>query len=146
MKHILNSVLMLITEILKEGMTKSLNQDKLENTYSVLRQKEGNNNNLSVAEVNNIMTKIMVTKIVQSSSFSNCEPVQDEIMQVDADFEPDLSIEHAEPSCNKIDDVYFDSHICANCFLEDVFDNFASINFELVSMRYFIGYVAFKVV
>lgn len=67
-------------------------------------------------------------------------------MQVDTDFELDLSIEHKEASCNKIDDVVFDSRIYAHCFLEDVFDNSASINFELVSMGYFVGYVAFKVI
>ena len=73
-------------------MTKSLNQDKLERTFSVLRQKGGNNSNPSVAEVNNIITKIMVTRMVQSNSSSNCELVEDEITQVNAIFEPDLSI------------------------------------------------------
>ena len=131
MKLTLNTVLMITTEILKEGsdvyflMTKLLNKNKLENTFSVLRHKGGNNNNPSVSEVNNIMANIMMTEIVQSSSSSNWELVQDKIMQVDVDF---------------------DSHIYANCFLENVFDNSASINLEIVKIRYLLGNVAFKVV
>ena len=111
---------MLITEILKEGsdvyFLMTLDQDKLEKSFSVLHQIGNNNNNPSVVEVNNIMAKIMVTKIVQSSSSSNCELVPGAIMQVDADFEPDLYIEHKEPSCNKIDGDDFDSHVYANFF------------------------------
>ena len=63
----------------------------------------------------------MVTTIIQSSSSRNCELAQDGIILVDADFEPDLSIEHKEPSCNKIDDVDFDSHIYANLFFGSLF-------------------------
>ena len=102
-----------------------------------MRPKGGNNNNNnpSVAEVNNIMAKIIVTKIVQPSSSSRCDLVQDEIIQVDADFEPDLSTGRKEPSCNKINDVDFDSHIYEKIFLEDIFDNSAPINFELVSFK-----------
>lgn len=76
MKLTLNSVLFLVDELLVDEniffiMTKSFNQDKLENTFAILRQKGGNNNNPSVAELNGILAKLIVAKIVQSSFSSN---------------------------------------------------------------------------
>lgn len=70
MKLTLNSVLFLVDENIFFIMTKSCNQDKLENTFAILRQKGGNNNNPSVAELNGILAKLIVAKIVQSSSIN----------------------------------------------------------------------------
>lgn len=159
MKLTLKSVLLITDEILDETtdkffvMTKSFNQDKLENTFAVLRQKGGNNSNPSVAELNNILARLMSTKIVQSSTSSNCEPTQDSFIQIISNTAPDetfsstisnKSFEDAkEEQLNGID---FHDEKYADYFLEDSFCNRAEINLELVSIRYFVGYVAYKIV
>lgn len=130
-------------------LTKRLNQDALENLFAVIRQKGGNNQNPSLYEFNIIIAKVMATNIIQSSSLSNCEEDNDSMLNIiRCDENVSLSISAAQ------NDQQYDKKLPDFDILEKYPDFFVGDHFEnediemkidLVSMRYFIGYVAFKV-
>lgn len=89
----------------------------------------------------------MSTKILQLSSSSNCHIEDEEFLELtEAISTNDLPVNEI---FNVVEnqqqtDIDFDSEIFSDMFLEDVFENSSAINLELTSIRYFVGFVGYK--
>lgn len=124
-------------------MTKRLNQDPLENLFSIVRQKGGNNNNPTMAELNTILARVMSLHIVQSTSVSNCEVDEDYMLTVDMDSETIINSKTQENEQN-LTKINFEADELTLYFPENGFEC-QDIPVDITSMRYFVGYVAFKI-
>lgn len=63
-------------------MTRRLNQDKLENLFSLIRSKGGNNYYPTVTQFRAAFKTVAVQKLLNSSAKSNCEPDPDDIIEI----------------------------------------------------------------
>ncbi|XP_037929646.1 uncharacterized protein LOC119664178, partial [Teleopsis dalmanni] len=150
-KITLNALLQLTEEVFAKDndiyfvMTNYLCQDRLENTFSILRQKGGYNKHPSVSEVNQILAKVMTRKIIVASPDGNCEIVEDD-HTFDAVMDG-ISNTNTISCITEEDDSEID---CSETLIENCIVSYSSTDFditetELPSFRYFLGYIAFKV-
>ena len=114
-------------------LTNRLNQDALENLFAQVRYKGGNNKNPSLLQFNNILSHIVSSKLQFKSVFSNCETDDASFLLGEFNDEPTNTInpidisEPIEPLCE------IGQSITITTTLEEN------------SMKYFVGYVVFKV-
>lgn len=129
-------------------LTKRLNQDLVENLFSQVRAKGGNNRKPSLYEINFLLAKIISSNLFQFSKTSNCEEDNEPMLEIN------IQEEHTYEKVTNL--VYADSDIDIQNMLREIDSNhyqifeeevISNLNIatELPSMRYFIGYVLFKV-
>lgn len=93
------------------------------------------------------MAKIMSMNLYQFNNFSNCEEDNDQMLELDfgachnVDLE-NISYPSQENNLTPVNDI---KSTYPDYFIEETFDN-VDFKIELTSMRYFVGYVAFKVI
>lgn len=134
-------------------LTKRLNQDVVENLFSLLRAKGGNNKNPSVHEINMLLAKILSMNLFQYSPSGNC--INDEETMIHINFD---SFDRQNDFCsNGYDDFTLnDTNDREILQIEnmDSFENHEDLivenvlqegEVELNAMRYFCGYIAHKI-
>lgn len=131
-------------------LTSRFNQDPIENLFAQIRGANGHNKNPSVFEFNHNIAKITAIKILsQFSKVSNCEEDLDESLKPLSDM---AEIIQQEINCVPIGICEVPATDEFEFVMEDVSDisdNFLSLDvlsLTDVSMRYFVGYVAYKMV
>ncbi|XP_037928665.1 uncharacterized protein LOC119663067 [Teleopsis dalmanni] len=152
-KITLNGVVQLAEEIFRSNseiffiMTNFLCQDKLENTFSILRQRGGYNKNPSVSEINYMLAKVITRKILLSTTVGNCETVEDDnVFQsvVDEEISPSnevsLIVHETNDNSGNQDEISIQ-----NTVMSYISENHDVLDSELPSLRYFLGYVASRV-
>lgn len=130
-------------------MTRLVTQDKLENYFSILRQKGGYNRNPSVSEVNTIIARTMTRKLLSSSPAGNCEVLEDDnsfeaTVESFAVVDLQASRESRPPNATDLETSITEDTEFDCCILESPLDHQIPQN-ELASLRYFVGYVAFRI-
>lgn len=151
MKLTLNAVIQLCDELFAEEeghvkflTTRKLNQDKLENTFSIVRQKGGYNRNPSVAELNSIFAKIMTSKLIRSSINTNCEFDDDQVTLETAIELATQELLHGKQDSDVKADFYSEKENFEDCCLTFQASNEMPI-IEEASVRYVAGFVAHKI-
>lgn len=135
-------------------LTTRLNQDPIENLFSQIRAANGHNKNPSVYEFNHNIAKLTTIKILtQFSNCANCEEDSDESLKLPTDV---AELIEEETNCVPIgisevpgtNEYVFDMED-----ISDISDNFINLdiddipaNFTDASIRYFVGYVACKII
>ena len=128
-------------------LTSRLNQDVIENLFSLIRSHGGNNSNPSVYEVNYTIAKIMTMRIIFATRNSNCDNDDDEFVNVNWSeiFESERS-ENAKDSDRE--NVQFEErseilNVSESDDCEDL-QTSASVSLEKISERYYAGFVLSK--
>lgn len=156
-EHTLRATLLLWEDIseFNEGidflLTKRLNQDVVENLFSLLRAKGGNNKNPSVFEINMLLAKILSINLLQYSPSGNC--MNDDENMIHINFNSiDGQNEQTDLASNGNNDMISnDTSNIENTDISQIYehliieDEFQEGEIELNAMRYFCGYVAYKI-
>lgn len=148
MVQTINGVL-LLSEDISDGLfgkveyllTKRTHQDILENLFSIIRSKGGNNKNPSVYEFNVLMSKILSSNLIAFSPHSNCDDDDVEFLNLDtSQTQPHTSRTFLLPEARE--ETVFDNTLFEKVINEIKITN--GISLETTAMRYFTGYLAFK--
>lgn len=125
-------------------LTSKLQTDAIENLFSQIRSRGGNNFNPSVFEFNFIVAKIMTNRLICNSSSLNYQPDNCKYLIESQDITPcqeNIEID-SEPSNSNF--TYSEEDFNEIAFV----DQFTNENhkIDLPSVRYFVGYVIYKLI
>lgn len=147
----IRGILLLLDSIEEENtktdfiLTSRLNQDPLENFFSIIRQSGGNNHNPSVHEFSKTISKLMTMKFLDNSPSANCENDNDELlMSTISTYSPnesDGNNEENNSNTNAIAKTFNDELDLVIMATEQNYDE----SLDDASIRYFTGYVAHKI-
>lgn len=154
--HTINAILTLGDDIFNNEdlgvnfiLTSRFNQDPIENLFGLVRSKGGNNKNPSVHIFGFIICKILSMKFLNSSNLTNCEPDEDEFLR-------DHTISFGNLDVTENVSIIYEANEVSECTqafeedqeMQDIIDgHILQTDFVLTdaSMRYFFGYIAWKV-
>lgn len=163
LEQTLRATLMMAEQMFNENegidfvLTKRLNQDIIENLFSQIRAKGGNTKNPSVHELNFLISKIMTTNLYCFSKFANCSNDEEQMISLtslmteadnNSEFHNEEVVIEKDVQLNeKFDDNYIEAiyETMENDLMLDEIGSGSYVSTEVTSMRYFVGYVAFKV-
>lgn len=145
LEQTLNGVILLSEDIANGSfpeadylLTKKIHQDVLENLFSVIRIKGGNNKNPSVYEFNVILSKILSSNLITFTPLGNCDDDDVEFLRLNA-FETESTDTAQNMECKEFScDESLQEHVITT-ILEQ-----AHVSLETTAMRYFAGYLAHK--
>lgn len=143
LKQSIYSVLLLWEDLKRDGykflLTRRLHQDPLENFFSIIRRRSGNNVNPTAKSFRQSVQWNMLMKLLQKADHSNCEEDEDEILEIES--------VTAEMECNDadVDTAIVGSKRSSSIQLEDVCESNNVVKLEECATVYFAGYVVHKV-
>lgn len=141
-------------------LTNRLNQDPLENMFSIVRQKNGYNKNPTARVFRSCFANICSFSLMKCSELCNCEEDNDEYLTVNSLencnlSSPDLTCSQSNSQNNLNENIIFDedeellidSSVSSNILLEinskdQLFNQ--PVTLETCSVFYFVGYLAKK--
>jgi len=127
-------------------LTYKLNQDPVENLFSLIRNRGGNNKNPSLYDFNHIIARLFSNKIIAKSDFSNCENDYEDLVQVEKQvFQKEDDHQTEEESICISDNIEQSTEVSdEDDILNCIESNPNELFVEKVSLRYFAGFILKK--
>lgn len=149
MRQTIRGLLLMLQQLIQNSdveyiLTSRINQDPIEIFFGLIRQRGGNSNNPSIYDFNHLAAKIITMTFLENSFLTNCEADQDELLVTEFSNLPEQScITSSLHDISNIDNTTFEQDELDAVIIETSCDSQIE-KIDDSSLKYFIGYVAYK--